>query len=178
MENDIQEILFTKEQIKTKVEELGEQITNDYFGKDLLLICILKGSTIFMADLIREIKLPITIDFMAISSYGLSTESSGVAQITKDLDSGIEDKDVLIIEDIVDSGLTLKYLLGNLRHRGANSVKVCTLLEKKGRRKMNVSADYIGYNVPNEFVVGYGLDYAEKYRNLPYVGILKPEIYS
>lgn len=178
MENDIQEILFTKEQIKTKVEELGEQITNDYFGKDLLLICILKGSTIFMADLIREIKLPITIDFMAISSYGLSTESSGVAQITKDLDSGIEDKDVLIIEDIVDSGLTLKYLLGNLRHRGANSVKVCTLLEKKGRRKMNVSADYIGYNVPNEFVVGYGLDYAEKYRNLPYVGILKSEIYS
>lgn len=178
MENDIQEIILTEEQIRTKVAELGEQITKDYAGKDLVIICILKGATPFMADLIREIKIHLTIDFMAVSSYGASTKSSGVVKIIKDLDSGIENKDVLIIEDIVDSGLTLKYLLENLKTRGANSIKVCTLLEKKERRTINVVADYKGYNVPNEFVVGYGLDYDGKYRNLPYIGILKPEIYS
>ncbi|SMB91517.1 hypoxanthine phosphoribosyltransferase [Desulfonispora thiosulfatigenes DSM 11270] len=178
MKNDIKEILLTEEQIKTKVAELGAQISKDYKGKDLIVICILKGATPFMADLIREIKIPMAIDFMAVSSYGVSTQSSGVVRILKDLDTGIENKDVLIIEDIVDSGLTLKYLLENLSSRKANSVKVCTFLEKTERREINVIPDYKGYDIPNEFVVGYGLDFAEKYRNLPYIGVLKPEIYS
>lgn len=169
--DNITKVLISEEEIRVKVKELGEQITKDYEGKDLLCICILKGSILFAADLIREIKLPLAIDFMAVSSYGDSTDSSGIVKILKDLDHSVEGKEVLILEDIIDSGLTLKYLLGNLSSRKANSIKICTLLNKSERRKVDIIPEYVGYNIPDEFVVGYGLDYAEKYRNLSYIGI-------
>ncbi len=169
--DNITKVLISEEEIRVKVKELGEQITKDYEGKDLLCICILKGSILFAADLIREIKLPLAIDFMAVSSYGDSTDSSGIVKILKDLDHSVEGKEVLILEDIIDSGLTLKYLLGNLSSRKANSIKICTLLNKNERRKVDIIPEYVGYNIPDEFVVGYGLDYAEKYRNLSYIGI-------
>lgn len=177
MENNISEILLTSDEIQKRVEELGEKITNDYKGKDLMLIGILKGAVMFMSDLCKYIKIPITIDFMAVSSYGKSTQSSGVVRIIKDLDASIEGKDILVVEDIIDSGLTLSYLTNNLKSRGANSVKICTLLDKPERRSVDVKVDYIGFKIPDAFVVGYGLDFAEKYRNLPYIGILKEEIY-
>jgi len=178
MKDDCEYILLSSEQIQQRVGEIAEQINKDYEGKNLLMVCILKGAVVFFADLFRQITLPCTIDFMSISSYGASTKSSGVVRILKDLDKPIEGKDVLIVEDIVDSGLSLKYLLGNLGNRGPASVKICTLLDKPDRRKVELQPDYCGFTIPNAFVVGYGLDYAEKYRNLPYIGILKPEVYG
>ena len=178
MQEDIKEVLLTSEEIQSKVKELGKQITKDYKDKDLLLICILKGSFIFMSDLCKEIDLPLTTDFMAVSSYGDSTHSSGVVRIIKDLEEDIERKDVLIVEDIIDTGLTLSYLINILESRGPKTVKVCTLLDKPQRRKSAVKPDYLGFEIPDEFVVGYGLDYAEKYRNSSFVSILKEDVYK
>lgn len=178
MLNDIEKVLYSEEQISQKVKELGEQLTKDFAGKNPLVICILKGAFIFMADLVKEIKIPLEIDFMAVSSYGQSTKSSGVVKIIKDLDVSVEGRNVLIVEDIIDSGLTLSYLIDVLEHRNAASVTVATLFDKPARRSVELEPDYKGYTLPDEFVVGYGLDYAEKYRNLPFIGVLKPEIYS
>lgn len=178
MRDEIKKVLFTEEDLQLKCKELGEKITKDYEDKDLLVVGVLKGSVLFTSDLIKNIKIPCEIDFMAVSSYGNSTESSGVVRILKDLDNGIEGKDVLIVEDIVDTGNTLSYLKRYLNGRGANSVKIITLLDKPERRTAEVEVDYIGFEVPNEFIVGYGIDYAEKYRNLPFVGILNEKVYS
>ncbi len=178
MEKDIKEILFNEEEIARKVQELGEIISKEYTDKDLLVIGVLKGASIFLSDLIRKISIPLKIDFMAVSSYGLSTESSGVVKILKDLDHGIEDMDILIIEDIIDTGLTLKYLCENLASRKARSIKICTLLDKPERRKVNLNVDYIGFKIPDEFIVGYGIDFAEKYRNLPYIASLKKKTFT
>ena len=169
----LKKILISEEQLKERIKELGEQIAADYKGKDLVVIGILKGAILFLSDLIKEIDLPLVIDFMAVSSYGSSTSSSGVVRILKDSDEDIEGKDVLIIEDIVDTGLTLNYLLGNLQARKPNSIKICCCLDKPSRRTAPVKVDYVGFEIEDEFVVGYGLDYAEKYRNLPYIGVLK-----
>jgi len=178
LESDIKKILFTEEQLLGKVKELGQQITEDYRGRNPLVICVLKGAFIFMSDLVKHIHVPIEIDFMAVSSYGASTKSSGVVKIIKDLDVSVEGRDVIIVEDIIDSGLTLSYLIDVLERRNAHSVAVVTLLDKPDRRSAPLEVEYKGFILPDEFVVGYGLDYAEKYRNLPYVGVLKPEIYS
>ncbi|AKL95642.1 hypoxanthine-guanine phosphoribosyltransferase HprT [Clostridium aceticum] len=178
MEKDIQEVLFTKEVIHDKVKELGKKITEEYNNKEVVVIGVLKGANIFLGDLVREINLPVAIDFMAVSSYGFSTESSGVVRILKDLDLEIEDKHVLIIEDIIDTGLTLKYLTENLKSRKVASLKICTLLDKPLRRKCDLEIDYIGFEIPDEFIVGYGIDYAEKYRNLPFIATLKREVYE
>lgn len=178
MESSIATVLLSKEEIAAKVGELGRQISEDYRGKNLLVIGILKGAIVFMSDLIREIKTPHAIDFMAVSSYGASTESSGVVRIMKDLERSVDNVHILIVEDIVDTGLTLKYLVENLRARNPLSVKVCTLLDKASRRKVDIEVNYNGFAIPDEFVVGYGLDYNERFRHLPYVGILKPEVYS
>lgn len=179
-EDDLAQVLLTEEQIAKRVSELGAEISQDYAGKDVMLICILKGANIFLADLVRQISIPIAYDFVAVSSYGADTKSSGVVRILKDLDESVESKHVLVIEDIVDTGLTLRlsYLLENLRSRRAASVKVCTLLDKPARRRVDVPVDYFGFKVENQFVVGYGLDYQGKYRNLPFIGVLKPEIYG
>jgi len=174
---DLQEILISKEDLQRRVAELGETISREYTGKEILMVGVLRGAVIFMADLCRAINLPVGIDFMAVSSYGLATTSSGIVKMIKDLDEDIKDKHVLVVEDIIDSGLTLQYLLENLRSRQPASLKVCALLSKPERRKVNVHFDYIGFEVPDAFLVGYGLDFAEKYRNLPCIGILKPEIY-
>ena len=178
MLNDIQEILFDADQIQRKVTELAEAVTRDFEGRNPLVICVLKGAFIFMADLVKNITIPLELDFMAVSSYGLSTKSSGVVKIIKDLDVSVEGRDVLIVEDIIDSGLTLSYLIDVLERRNAKSVHVVTLFDKPGRRTVELDADYTGFTLPDEFVVGYGLDYAEKYRNLPFIGILKPEVYT
>lgn len=178
MRQDVQEILFSEEVLAERIGELGAQITEDYRGKSLTVVGILKGSNIFTSDLVRKIDLPLRMEFMAVSSYGNTTESSGVVKILKDLDNSIEGEHVLIVEDIVDSGLTLKYLKEILATRNPASVKVCTLLDKPARRKENIVPDYCGFEVPDEFIVGYGIDYAERYRNLPYVGILKREVYE
>ncbi|CCQ97325.1 hypoxanthine-guanine phosphoribosyltransferase [[Clostridium] ultunense Esp] len=178
MEDIIKEILLTEEEIEAKVKELARQITEDYRGKNLMLVGILKGAVIFMAELAKNIDMPILMDFMAVSSYGKSSTSTGVVRIIKDLDCSIEDKDILIVEDIIDTGLTLSYLTDNLKKRGAKSVKIVTLLDKPDRRKADVPVDYRGFSIPDEFVVGYGLDYAEQYRNLPFVAALKEEVYS
>ncbi len=178
MIRDIQEVLFDEAKLNQIVSRLGAQITEDYRGKDLLLVGILKGANVFMADLMRKIDLHVQLDFMAVSSYGMSTESSGVVRILKDLDHGVENKHVLIIEDIVDSGLTLHYLMDYLAARGALSIAACTLLDKPDRRKVDVAIDYVGSPIPDVFIVGYGIDYAEKYRNLPYIASLKPEVYA
>ncbi|SHI04742.1 hypoxanthine phosphoribosyltransferase [Clostridium grantii] len=177
MHNDIKEVLFTEKQINDRVEEMGKQISRDYEGKELLLIGILKGSVPFMADLLKKISIHCNMDFMAVSSYGDSTETSGVVRILKDLDHEIKGKEVLIIEDIIDSGYTLKYLVNYLKSRNPNSVEIACLLDKPDRREANTEVKYLGFKVPNYFLVGYGLDYAERYRNLPYVGVLKEEIY-
>lgn len=178
MREDIKEIIYDEDQLREKIREIGKKISEEYKGTDLLLIGVLKGSVVFMADLIKEIDIPCSIDFMAVSSYGSSTSSSGVVRILKDLDSEIEGKDVLIVEDIIDSGVTLKYLIKYLQGRKPNSVEIACLLNKPERRKVDIGVKYIGYNVPDLFLVGYGLDYAEKYRNLPYIGVLKEEIYK
>ena len=178
MHKDIQEILFTEEEIQLKVKELGKQISWDYAGRNLLVICVLKGAFIFMADLVKAIDIPLELDFMAVSSYGVSTKSSGVVKIIKDLDIPVEGRDVIIVEDIIDSGLTLSYLIDVLERRNALSIAVVTLFDKPARRTVDLEPDYKGYTLPDAFVVGYGLDYAEKYRNLPYIGILKEEVYS
>jgi hypoxanthine phosphoribosyltransferase len=178
MLKDVERILITSEEIGMRVRELGQQITNDYAGKDILMIGVLRGAVIFMSDLARAIKRPIDIDFMAISSYGLATNSSGVVRIMKDLDEVVEGRHLLIVEDIIDSGLTLNYLVENLKSRQPASIRICTLLSKPDRRKVDVQVDYNGFIIPDYFVVGYGLDFAGKYRNLPFIGVLKPEIYG
>ena len=178
IEDDIKEILLSAEQIESKVAQLGEEISRDYQGKDLLLVCILKGALVFMADLMRRITIPMCIDTMAVTSYGASTVSSGVVRIVKDLDAAVEGKHVLIVEDIVDSGLTLSYLASYLKNRKPASVRVCTLLDKPDRRKAPVVPDYNGFVIPDTFVVGYGLDYREKYRNLPFVGVPMDRVWN
>lgn len=178
MEKDIKEVLFTPAQLDEKITELGHQITKDYRGKDLLMIGVLKGANVFMSDLMRKIETSVKIDFIAVSSYGLSTQSSGVVRIIKDLDYSIEGKDVLVVEDIIDTGLTLHYLYDNLLSRKPSSLKICTLLDKPERRRVDIPVDYKGFDIPDEFIVGYGIDYAEQYRNLPYVAILKREVYE
>ncbi|MDD4665671.1 MAG: hypoxanthine phosphoribosyltransferase [Clostridia bacterium] len=178
MHKHLDKILLSEEQLQSKVRELGARISSDYQDKNLVVLGILKGAVVFLADLIREIKVPLELDFMAVSSYGMSTHASGVVRILKDLERDIVGKDVLIIEDIVDTGLTLSYLKENLRARNPASLKICTLLDKPDRRKVPILPDYKGYNIPDEFVVGYGLDYGERYRNLPYIGVLKPEYYQ
>ena len=178
MLRDVERILITSEEIGARVRELGQKIINDYAGQEILMIGVLRGAVIFMADLARSIKRPMDIDFMAITSYGLSTNSSGVVRIIKDLDEVVEGRHILIIEDIIDSGLTLNYLVDNIKSRKPASVRICTLLSKPDRRKVNVTVDYNGFIIPDHFVVGYGLDYAGKYRNLPFIGVLKPEIYQ
>jgi hypoxanthine phosphoribosyltransferase len=178
MKQDIKEILFSEEVLTERIKELAGEISTDYKGKDLLVVGILKGSVIFAAELIKNISTPCEIDFMAVSSYGNSTETSGIVRILKDLDSNIEGKDILIVEDIVDTGVTLAYLLKYLKARKANSIEIVALLNKPARRTSNLDVKYIGFEVPDGFIVGYGIDYAEKYRNLPFIGILKPEIYE
>src|SRR5712691_13298674 len=178
MHEDISEVLVIEEEIRAKVAELGERITHDYQGKNLLLLGTLKGAVPFIADLARAIDLPLEIDYMAISSYGNTTQSSGVVRILKDLEGPIAHKDVLIVEDIVDSGQTLHYLMDVLRQRKPLSLRVCALLDKGRERVKPVELDYIGFPIPDQFVVGYGMDYAQRYRNLTYIGILKPSIYE
>ncbi|NLJ25994.1 MAG: hypoxanthine phosphoribosyltransferase [Firmicutes bacterium] len=178
MQEDIARILLTEAEIKQRVSELGARISQDYAGKDLVAVCILKGALHFMADLTRAIEIPLAIDFMAISSYGAGTKTSGEVRIIQDLDAAIAERHILIVEDIVDTGLTLKYLVDNLGSRRPASLKIVTLLDKPARRAVTISPDYNGFEIPDEFVVGYGLDYDEKYRNLPFIGILKPEIYQ
>ena len=175
---DLSKILVTREEIAAAVKQLGQRITEDYRGKEPLLIGILKGAVVFYADLIREIDLPLSMDFMVVSSYGASTNTSGVVQVVKDVGQDITGRDVLIIEDIVDSGMTLSYLKKYLSSRGAASIKIVTLLDKPERRRVDLVADYYCFTIPDEFVVGYGLDYAEKYRNLPDIGVLHPRIYT
>ena len=178
LEKNIEKVLLTKEQLEQRIKELGAEITRDYQGKELVLAAVLRGSYVFMADLTRAIDLPLTVDFMAVSSYGAGTVSSGQVEIKKDLSDPIEGKNLLIIEDILDSGNTLYYLLDVLSARHPASIRICTLLDKPERRVKPIKADYSGFVIPDAFVVGYGLDYAEKYRNLPYVGVLKPEVYQ
>lgn len=178
MLNDMEKVLLSAEEIQEKVKELGAQISKDYEGKNLMLISILKGSIVFMSDLMRAITIHCKIDFMAVSSYGSSTKTSGVVRILKDLDIPLENYDVLIVEDILDSGMTLDYITKILNERHPKSIKICTLLDKPSRRKIDIKADYVGFIVPDEFVVGYGLDYDERYRNVPFVGVLRPEIYT
>ncbi len=168
-------VLYSEEQISARIREMGEQISKDYAGKSVHLVGILKGATFFACELAKRITVPVTMDFMSVSSYGDSTESSGVVKINKDLDDPLDGKEVLVVEDIVDTGNTLSYLLDNLQKRGSASVKLCALLNKPERRLKDVKVDYTGFIIPDEFVVGYGLDYAQKYRNLPYIGIVKPD---
>ena len=176
---DLDRVLITREEIAAKVRELGQQITRDYAGKKPVLVCILKGASMFFTDLIREIDLPLTLDFMAISSYGSATKTSGVVRILKDLDNDILGKDVIVVEDIVDTGVTLSYLTKILMQRGANSLKIATLLDKPARRKIpDLKVDYMCFDIPDAFVVGYGLDYDQVYRNLPDIGVLSPRIYG
>jgi hypoxanthine phosphoribosyltransferase len=176
LEQAVTEVLIDRDVLQRRIAELGEEISNDYAGRDLLLIGVLKGAVFFMADLMRKLTIPCEIDFMAISSYGDSTDSSGVVRILKDLDINIEGRDVLIVEDIIDSGLTLSYLMRNLEAREPASLEICALLTKPERREADVPVRYIGFEIPNRFVIGYGLDFAERYRNLPYVGVLDPTL--
>ena len=178
LEQDIERVLFTEQELKDRVAEIAAQIDKDYAGKEPMLISVLRGSFIFMADLARSITLPCTVDFMAVSSYGAGTTSSGQVKITKDLSESIEGRDIIVVEDILDSGNTLSYLFQLLQARHPASVRLCTLLDKPSRRTKPVTADYTGFTVDDLFVVGYGLDYAEKYRNLPYIGILTPAVYE
>ena len=176
--DDIEKVLISENELADIVKRLGKQISEDYRDKNLLMVSILKGSVIFMADLMRAIDIPCSIDFMAVSTYGDKTKSSGVVRILKDLDQSIEGKDILIVEDILDSGKTLNYIQELLLARNPNSIRICTLFDKPERREVDLYAEYIGAQVPNEFIVGYGLDYAQYYRNVPYIGVLKEEVYK
>lgn len=166
-------VLLTEEEVDKRIQEIGEQISRDYAGRQIHLICVLKGGSFFMCELAKRITVPVSLDFMSVSSYGKDTKSSGVVKIVKDLDESIKDKDVLVVEDIVDSGRTLSYLMEMLRDRGPKSLRLCTLLDKPDRRVIDVNVDYTGFAIPDEFVVGYGLDYDQRYRNLPYIGIVE-----
>jgi len=176
LQRAVGEILIEEDVLQRRIAELGEEISADYAGRDLLLVGVLKGAVFFMADLMRNLVIPCEIDFMAISSYGASTDSSGVVRILKDLDINIEGRDVLVVEDIIDSGLTLSYLMRNLEAREPASLEVCALLTKPERREIDVPVRYVGFEIPNRFVIGYGLDFAERYRNLPYVAVLHPDL--
>lgn len=178
MQDDIQRVLLDEQEIQDIVTRVGRQVTEDYRGKNLVLVSVLKGSVVFMADLMRAIDLPLSIDFMVVSSYGNGTESSGQVKIIKDLDLDLSGQDLLLVEDILDTGRTLYSLREILKMRSPSSVRICTFLDKPERRKADISADYIGAEVPDEFVVGYGLDFAQRYRNLPYLGVLKPSVYQ
>lgn len=178
MHPDISEILYTENELKNAVEAMGRQISRDYEGKNLFLVAVLKGSLVFMADLMRAINIPCSIDFLAVSSYGNGTKTSGEVRLIKDLDCPLENKDLLIVEDILDSGVTLSYLKKTLEARNPRSIRICTLLDKPEHRRADIVADYRGFVIPDAFIVGYGLDYAERYRNLPYVGVLKPSVYE
>jgi hypoxanthine phosphoribosyltransferase len=176
VEQGVGEVLIDEERLQTRIQELGREITEDYGGRELLLVGVLKGAVFFMADLMRSITVPCEIDFMAISSYGASTDSSGVVRILKDLDINIEGRHVVVVEDVVDSGLTLSYLMRNLESREPASLEVCALLTKPGRREIDIDVRYVGFEIPNKFVIGYGLDFAERYRNLRYVGVLHDDL--
>jgi len=176
LERGVGDVLITADELQARIRELGREITDDYAGRDLLLVGVLKGAVFFMADLMRNLRVPCEIDFMAISSYGASTDSSGVVRILKDLDINIEGRHVLVVEDIIDSGLTLSYLVRNLESREPASLEVCALLTKTARREIEVDVRYVGFEIPNRFVIGYGLDFAERYRNLPYVGVLHDDL--
>jgi hypoxanthine phosphoribosyltransferase len=176
--DDIERVLISEQEIQAKLADMGRAITADYEGRALLLVGVLKGAFVVMADLSRHIALPLEFDFMAVSSYGAATKTSGVVRILKDLDHDLKDRDVLVVEDIVDSGLTLKYLLKNLAGRKPASLEVAALLRKEGIQQVELDVRYVGFDIPNEFVVGYGLDFAERYRNLPYIGTLKPSAYG
>ena len=178
MINDIESVFFTAEEIEEKVSALGEQISKDFEGKNPLFVGVLKGCFVFMADLMRHVSIPCSMDFMAVSSYGNGTSTTGAVKINKDLSQDIENRDVIIVEDILDSGITLSYLTKYLQNRKPSSICIATLLDKPARRRADVQAKYVGFTVPDAFVVGYGLDYAEKYRNLPFIGVLKPEVYE
>ncbi|HDQ14940.1 MAG TPA: hypoxanthine phosphoribosyltransferase [Sediminispirochaeta sp.] len=178
LEKDVKDILFDEPALARRVAELGRRIEEDYRGRELLVIGVLKGANVFLGDLIRQIGLDLEVDFIAASSYGNATESSGVVRILKDLDYPIEGRHVLLIEDLIDTGLTLQYLAENFRSRGPASLKICTLLDKPERRKVDITVDYKGFDIPDEFIVGYGIDYSQKYRNLPYIATLKPSVYS
>jgi hypoxanthine phosphoribosyltransferase len=176
LERAVTDVLIDEESLQRRIRELGEEISGDYAGRDLLLIGVLKGAVFFMSDLMRNLTIPCEIDFMAISSYGDSTDSSGVVRILKDLDINIEGRNVLVVEDIIDSGLTLSYLIRNLESREPASLEICALLTKPDRRENDVDVRWVGFEIPNRFVIGYGLDFAERYRNLPYVGVLSEEL--
>ena len=178
MREDILKVLITEQELKNKIAQLGAQISRDYADKNLLMVSVLKGSVVFMSDLMRAIDIPCQIDFVMVSSYGAGVKTSGVVKIMKDLDTPLEGRDLIIVEDILDSGKTLHYLKGMLGERHPKSIRIATLLDKPDRREAPITADYVGFVVPDQFIVGYGLDYAEKYRNLPYIGVLKPEIYE
>jgi hypoxanthine phosphoribosyltransferase len=176
---DVASVLVSEEQIHARVAEMGAQISADYQGRELTLVSVLKGSLPFMADLMRAISIPVSIDLMEVSSYGgTATESSGLVRILKDLSSSIDGRDVMIVEDIIDTGLTLNYLIRYLRGKNPRSLHICTLLDKPARRLVDIPIDYLGFTIPDQFVIGYGLDYGEHYRNLPFIGVLKPEVYS
>ena len=166
------EVLLTEEEVDKRIQEIGDQISKDYAGKQIHLVCVLKGGSFFMCELAKRIKVPVSLDFMSVSSYGSDTKSSGVVKIIKDLDEPLQDKEVLVVEDIVDSGRTLSYLMEMLRDRGPKSLRLCTLLDKPDRRVVDVHVDYTGFEIPDQFVVGYGLDYDQRYRNLPYIGVM------
>ncbi len=178
LEKDIKETFYSKEEIHERIVQLGKTLSEDYKDKNPLVVGILKGAVPFLTDLVREMNIPLEMDFMDVSSYGNTTVSSGEVKILKDLDTVVENRHLLIVEDIIDSGRTLNYLVNLLKYRQASSVKIVTLLDKPDGRVIDIEADYVGFEVPNEFVVGFGLDYAERYRNLPYIGVLKPEVYE
>jgi hypoxanthine phosphoribosyltransferase len=175
---DVEEILLSGEQVQARVAELGAQLSADYDGRDPVLVSVLKGSIIFLADLVRAMPIPLSIDLMEVSSYGASTESSGQVRILKDLSTSIADREVIVVEDIIDTGLTLNYLLRYLHDKGPASIRICCLLDKPARRLAEIEIDYRGFTIPDRFVIGYGLDYGERYRNLPYIGVLRPSVYG
>jgi hypoxanthine phosphoribosyltransferase len=175
---DVSTVLVSADALRKRIAELGAAISRDYVGRDPLMVGVLKGAVMFMVDLARQIDLPLEVDFMAVSSYGTSTQSTGVVRILKDLDQAIDGRHVIVVEDIVDTGLTLRYIVENLRDRSPASVRICALLRKQKAREIGPEIDYVGFEIPDEFVVGYGLDYAEQYRNLPFIGVLRPEVYA
>ncbi len=178
MLEDIESILIDEDKLAKRIKEIGQEISEDFAGEEIMLVGILKGASVFMSDLIRQISLPVYIDYMVVSSYGNSAETSGVVRIIKDLEDNIDEKNIIIVEDIIDTGLTLSYLKQNLLSRNPKTLKICTLLDKPARREKEINIDYKGFEVPDEFIIGYGIDYAEKYRNLPFVGLLKREVYE